>query len=86
VCICDLPPAFANDDAALVAKLLDAYLLVVEQGKTTAKQIRDTMGFLEPTPCAGTILNRYVGGLAGGDYGFGYSQTAYSGYFDKPSQ
>ena len=81
--ICDLPPAFANDDAALVAKHLDAYLLVVEQGRTTAKQIRDTMEFLEPTPCAGTVLNRYVGGIAGGDYGFGYSQSSYSGYFDQ---
>ena len=85
VCLCDLPPAFANDDAALVAKHLDAYLLVIEQGKTTAKQIRATLDFLEPTPCAGTVLNRYVGGLSGGDYGFGYAQNAYAGYFDHPS-
>lgn len=85
ICLCDLPPAFANDDAALVAKHLDGYLLVVEQGKTTAKQIRDTLDFLEPTPCAGTILNRYVGGLTGGDYGFGYAQNSYAGYFDEPN-
>lgn len=82
--ICDLPPAFANDDAAIVASKLDAYLLVVEEGKTTKKQIKDTMNMLSPATCAGTILNRYRGGMFSDDYGYGYGKAAaYAAYYMK---
>lgn len=82
MCICDLPPAFANDDAAMVARDIDAYLFVVEEGKTTARQIRDAMELLAPAPCLGTVLNRYVGGLGSDDYGFGYgTQRGYEAYY-----
>lgn len=82
VCLCDLPPVFANDDAALAAEQLDAYLLVIEEGKTTKKQIRDAVGLLAPTPCAGSVLNRYHGGLISDDYGYGYSHdVAYGEYY-----
>jgi protein-tyrosine kinase len=83
ICICDLPPAFANDDAAIVMQVIDAYLLVVEEGVTTAKQVRDTINMLKPSPCIGTVLNRYNGGLGGGgDYGFGYGgQSHYDAYY-----
>jgi Mrp family chromosome partitioning ATPase len=77
VCICDLPPAFANDDAAIVLQAIDAYLLVVEEGVTRAKQVRDAINMLKPSPCIGTVLNRYNGGLGGGDYGFGYGDERY---------
>jgi protein-tyrosine kinase len=83
ICLCDLPPVFANDDAALVTEQLDAYLLVVEEGITTRKQIRDSVGLLMPTPCAGTILNRYYGGLISDDYGYGYKHnTQYGDYYN----
>lgn len=82
LCICDLPPAFANDDAAIALRSLDAYLFVVEEGRTTARQIRDAMSLLSPAPCIGTVLNRYDGGVIGGDYGFGYwSGDAYDEYY-----
>jgi protein-tyrosine kinase len=83
ICLCDLPPAFANDDAAIVLQSIDAYLLVVEEGVTTAKQVRDTIDMLKPSPCIGTVLNRYNGGLGGGgDYGFGYGgQSQYDAYY-----
>lgn len=71
VVICDLPPVFANDDAMMIAQKLDAYMLVVEQGVTTKKQIKDTMRLLDPTPCLGTVFNRYEGGF-GDPYGYGY--------------
>lgn len=77
MCICDLPPAFANDDAAIVAREIDAYMLVVEEGKTTARQVRDTIEVLKPAPCLGTVLNRYHGGIGGDDYGFGYGTAGY---------
>ena len=82
LCICDLPPAFANDDASIVLEQLDAYLLVVEEGKTTARQVRDAIELLAPSPCIGTVLNRYNGVIGGDDYGFGYwKQGNYDAYY-----
>lgn len=69
--ICDLPPAFASDDAVLTAAHLDGYVLVVEYGRNTEKQVREAMAMLAPAPCLGTILNRYRGGFFDA-YGYGY--------------
>ncbi|WP_380879919.1 CpsD/CapB family tyrosine-protein kinase [Sphingomonas sp. DBB INV C78] len=81
-CICDLPPVFANDDAVIIAQKIDAYILVVEEGVTTRKQVRDTLQLLAPAPCLGTVLNRYQGGLIGDDYGYGYGQSQkYAEYY-----
>lgn len=83
LCLCDLPPAFANDDASIVLQHLDGYLLIVEEGKTTARQIRDAVKLLSPVPCIGTVLNRYAGVIGGDDYGFGYWQSgAYDAYYN----
>jgi protein-tyrosine kinase len=82
VFICDLPPVFANDDASIVASKLDAYILVVEEGRTTKKQVRDSINILAPAICAGTVLNRYHGGLISDDYGYGYGHSAnYGDYY-----
>ncbi|MBB6122497.1 CpsD/CapB family tyrosine-protein kinase [Sphingobium subterraneum] len=76
--ICDLPPVFANDDAMIISQSLDAFMLVVEQGVTNRKQVKDSLRLLQPTPCLGTILNRYEGGFSdpygyGGRYGGQYA-------------
>ncbi|WP_174279317.1 CpsD/CapB family tyrosine-protein kinase [Sphingomonas bacterium] len=82
LCICDLPPAFANDDASIALQQLDAFLLVVEEGRTTARQVRDAIKLLAPVPCIGTVLNRYNGVIGTEDYGFGYhSQGKYDAYY-----
>jgi protein-tyrosine kinase len=82
ICICDLPPVFANDDTSIVSREIDAYMFVVEEGKTTAHQVRDAIELLKPAPCMGTILNRYRGGIGGDDYGFGYgTQRYYDAYY-----
>ncbi|MDX3883422.1 MAG: CpsD/CapB family tyrosine-protein kinase [Sphingomonas sp.] len=82
MCLCDLPPVFANDDAVIIAQKIDAYILVVEEGVTTRKQVRDTFALLSPAPCLGTVLNRYQGGLMGDDYGYGYGQSQkYAEYY-----
>lgn len=82
ICICDLPPAFANDDTAIVLSELDAFLFVVEEGVTTARQVRDAIDLLKPSPCMGTIFNRYHGGIGGDDYGFGYRTSRdYDAYY-----
>lgn len=80
IVICDLPPAFANDDTLMIAQHLDAYMLVIEQGITTKKQMNNTVALLSPTPCLGTVLNRYVGGLID-PYGYGYGSGAYNKYY-----
>ncbi len=71
IVICDLPPVFANDDTMLCAQKLDAYLMVVDHGRTTARQIEESIALLKPTPCIGSVLNRYKGGFAD-EYGYGY--------------
>ena len=77
----DLPPAFANDDAMLILGQLDAYIMVVDSGKTNAKQVQEVLAMLNPVPCIGTVLNRYSGGF-GDDYGYGYGSSAYAKYYD----
>lgn len=72
--LCDMPPVFANDDAMLTAKFLDAYLFIVDHGRTTKRQIEEALALLAPTPCLGTVLNRYSGGFAD-DYGYGYGDA-----------
>lgn len=82
IVLCDLPPAFANDDASIVLRQIDAYILVIEGGKTTARQVREAIEVLQPAPCLGTVLNRYRGAVGSDDYGFGYwSDRTYSNYY-----
>lgn len=78
----DLPPAFADDDAMICLEHLDAFILVVDTGKTTANQIRGVLDMMRPKPCIGTILNRYNGGLADKyGYGYGYGYKGYEAYY-----
>ncbi|MGB7408772.1 MAG: CpsD/CapB family tyrosine-protein kinase [Pontixanthobacter sp.] len=77
----DLPPAFASDDAMISVDQLDGYILVVDSGTTTKKQINEVVALLDPAPCLGTILNRYRGGL-GDTYGYGYNRSQYARYYN----
>lgn len=72
--LCDLPPVFANDDAMMSMQYLDAYILVVDHGMSTARQVEESIRLLDPVPCLGTVLNRYQGGFAD-PYGYGYGDT-----------
>jgi Mrp family chromosome partitioning ATPase len=84
ICICDLPPVFANDDAMIVAQKIDAFFLVVEDGSTTARQVRESLHLLRPLPCIGTVLNRFHGALLGDSYGYGYGQQGkYADYYSR---
>ena len=82
VFIVDLPPVFANDDAAIVTAQLDAYIMVVEDGRTTKKQVLETLAILDRAECAGVVLNRFNGGLISDSYGYSYgSKKAYGDYY-----
>ena len=78
--VIDMPPIFADDDAVIIGRRLDGDLLVVEDGRTTGKQARDTIRVLQPTPMIGTILNRYRNQLLADDYGYGFSY-GYGAYY-----
>ena len=78
VVIVDLPPVFANDDAALTTQMLDGFLMVVECGKTSRRQLTDALEMLRPAPCLGTVLNRYAGGILDS---YGYGAGAYDRYY-----
>jgi protein-tyrosine kinase len=67
--IVDLPPVFANDDAATVMARMDAYILVAEEGKTKQREIQDAVGLLGEARLAGVILNKYRGGVVSEGYG-----------------
>lgn len=75
----DMPPVFANDDAMVISQQLDGYLLVIESGANTQKQVEEVMEMLSPTPCLGTVLNRYGGSILD-RYGYG-SANAYESYY-----
>lgn len=81
VILFDLPPAFANDDTMISLAQLDGFVLVVDSGKTTRKHVQDVVAMLHPTPCVGSILNRYRGGI-GDSYGYGYGGPDYSRYYE----
>lgn len=84
IVIFDLPPAFANDDAMLAIRKIDGYVLVVDSGHNNKKQILNTLAMFSPTPCIGTVLNRYDGGLVdayGYGYGYGYGKSKYDQYY-----
>jgi Mrp family chromosome partitioning ATPase len=78
----DLPPVFANDDAATVLKRLDAYLVVAEEGRTTQRELRDVIDLLGSDQLAGVVLNKYRGGLVSEGYGVDHYYAAGYGSTD----
>ncbi|MCB1679485.1 MAG: hypothetical protein KDI16_12455 [Halioglobus sp.] len=58
IIIFDLPPLLRNDDAMAFAPKVDACLLVVEEGVTTASDMQRCMQLLKHSKLLGTILNK----------------------------
>ena len=56
--IFDLPPVLATDDVLVLAPSIDALLLVIEEGKCKADEIRRTVELLKDTKLLGTVLNK----------------------------
>ena len=54
----DTPPLLASDDTLLFMPNFDAALLIVEDGKTTAQDIRRSLQILEETELMGIVLNK----------------------------
>jgi Mrp family chromosome partitioning ATPase len=78
--IFDLPPVFANDDAATAMARLDAYIVVAEEGKTKQREVQDAVKLLGDGRLAGVILNKYRGGVVSEGYGVDdYYAAGYGG-------
>ncbi|MHB8453972.1 MAG: polysaccharide biosynthesis tyrosine autokinase [Acidiferrobacterales bacterium] len=54
----DLPPLLATADALAFSPYVDAALLVIEEGKTPAQDIRHATELLQNTKLIGTVLNK----------------------------
>ena len=80
IVIVDMPPFFADDDAVIIGRQLDGFILVVEDGKSTRKQVLETIRLLSPTPFMGAVLNRYRSQIFADEYGYGFAY-GYGGYY-----
>lgn len=82
--IFDLPPVFANDDAITTMDLLDAYVLIAEEGRTTQGEIESAVEMLGDERLAGVVLNKYRGGLISDGRGLEdrYAKGYYAGEGD----
>jgi Mrp family chromosome partitioning ATPase len=56
--IVDLPPVLLSDDALMVAPLLDAVVLVVNERRTKREDVVRVVELLGNTRIIGTVLNR----------------------------
>jgi protein-tyrosine kinase len=83
--VADLPPVFANDDAVTAMARLDGYVVVVEEGRTTTREVKDVVSLLGIERLAGVILNKYRGGMVSEGYGVDnyYAAGYYSGRADR---
>ena len=54
----DLPPLLGAADTLAFSPHVDAALLVIEEGKTKAEDVKRAMGLLQGTSVIGTVLNK----------------------------
>lgn len=55
--IFDLPPVLSADDALAFAPYVDAFLLVLRDGKNTNEELQHTLELMKDAPIIGTVLN-----------------------------
>lgn len=58
ILIFDLPPLLATDDPLAFSPYVDAFLLVVEEGKTIQDDLVRAVGLLGDSPILGAVLNK----------------------------
>jgi Mrp family chromosome partitioning ATPase len=80
IVLIDMPPIFADDDAVIIGQRIDGFILVIEDGRSTRKQVKETIRLLAPTPFLGSVLNRFQNQLFTDEYGYGFSY-GYGGYY-----
>jgi len=69
----DLPPVNLTDEALLVGPRVDAFMVVVSEGKTERKQLAQTLNTLGEFTVAGVVVNR-----SSDSHTFEYTYSQYS--------
>ena len=84
VILLDCPPTLPITDAAVIARSVDAVLLVVKAGKTTIKQFRGTQESLlnVDAQILGCIINMIPSNRRSEEYGYRYGYKGYRTYYN----
>jgi len=59
----------------LIARTIDGVLMVVEEGRTPKRALRQAIGALTPTPVIGSVLNMALSPSSGASYAYAYGQA-----------
>jgi len=70
--IFDLPPVLVGDDVLAFSNLVDATLLVVEEGRSTVEEVKRSLELLEKSSLLGAVLNKSTSPDGEKSYGGGY--------------
>lgn len=62
ICIVDTPPALILDDIMLIARHADGILLVIEEGRTTARDVTEVLRLFGAARVVGAVLNKSMTG------------------------
>jgi hypothetical protein len=84
VILLDCPPTLPITDAAVIARSVDAVLLVVKAGKTTIKQFRGAQESLLNVDALilGCIINMIPSNRRSEEYGYRYGYKGYRTYYN----
>ena len=86
VCIVDTPPALVGDDLALIARVVDGFLLVAQESRTRKRGLLEVVKALRPAPVIGSVLNLSITEpLQAVEYGYYYNQSPRSDADRGPS-
>ena len=70
IIIVDLPPLLVTDDVLAITPSVDAFLLVIEEGKSLASDVEKSVELLKDARLIGTVLNKSRESI--GNYGLSY--------------
>lgn len=69
IVIFNMPPVLVGDDVVAFSALLDAVLLVIEDGRTQTDELKKSLHLLEEVAVIGTVLNK----SSEPEHGYGYT-------------
>ena len=58
IILVDTPPIQVGDDVLIIAQKLDCWLVVIEEGKTTAPELKEAARLLQDHRVIGTVMNK----------------------------
>ena len=83
IVIFDAPPQLATAEAGVLAQWVGQILVVVEEGRTPQRAVKDAISHLDSQKVIGMVLNKSRGGYAHGHYGYGYGYGYGDGYGEQ---